>query len=226
MSLKELERINEEIVNCRKCPRLVEYRERIAKEKVRRFKNWKYWGKPITSFGNVHARLVLIGLAPAAHGGNRTGRIFTGDSSGDWVFKALYEVGLANKPKSISRDDGLEVYKTFITAALKCVPPKNRPTREELENCSKFLRRELDLLKNAKVVIVLGRIAFDSYLRYLKSRGYQVNFKFKHFGIYKFNKITLITSYHPSRQNTQTGKLKWNDWLKVFKEAKRIILET
>src|SRR5438094_4855026 len=148
----------DEIIECRRCPRLVEYREEVARMKVRRFRDWEYWGRPVPSFGPVSARLLVIGLAPAAHGGNRTGRIFTGDRSGDWLYRALHRFGFANQPTSTHRNDGLQLITTYVTAAARCAPPDNKPTKEEFENCRPYLVRELQLLGLARVVVALGRM--------------------------------------------------------------------
>jgi len=211
--------LRDRIINCKKCPRLIAYIKEVAKNKPKRYKNWEYWSKPIPGFGDLKARILIIGLAPAAHGGNRTGRMFTGDSSGNWLIKALYELGYANQPYSVSLDDGLNLKDVYITACLRCAPPKNKPNRDELENCREYLEEELKILKEVKVVITLGRIAFDTFLKINKSP----KLKFKHGEKYKLGKYTLIVSYHPSRQNTQTGKLKWEDWLNIFKEATLIL---
>ncbi len=221
---KELEELNERIISCKKCPRLASYIKELAKNKPKRYKNWNYWAKPIPGFGDINAKLLIIGLAPAAHGGNRTGRMFTGDGSGEWLVKALYELGFANQPVSISRDDGLLLKDVYITASLRCAPPKNKPNRDELKNCRMYLREELSLLKNVKVVITLGRIAFENFLSIMRGKGYKIKLEFKHGENYRIGNYILIASYHPSRQNTQTGKLKWEEWLKVFKMAKENFL--
>lgn len=205
---------------CRACPRLVSYREQIARKKVRRFLDWEYWGRPLPGFGDLNAKLLVIGLAPAAHGGNRTGRMFTGDDSGNWLAKALNEIGFANKPVSDTKDDGLQLKGAYITAAARCAPPDNKPTREEIENCSRYLKEELQSLENLKVVLTLGKIAFDSYLKHLSLSEKP---KFKHGSVYKSKGFPiLIASYHPSRQNTQTKKLTWEMWIEVFKKVKEL----
>ena len=200
---------NHDVITCRRCPRLVEWREEVARVKRRAFRDCEYWGKPVPGFGDRNARVVIIGLAPGAHGSNRTGRMFTGDSSGDTLFAALHRVGFASQPTASSRDDGLVLNDTFITAVGRCVPPKNRPTREELANCRPFLARELALLPDARVVLALGRIAFDGYLRLLREQGHDIPaLKFAHHAVHTLpdGLPTLIASYHPSRQNTQTGR--------------------
>lgn len=211
--------LNKKITKCRKCPRLVEYISQVSTKKTKRFSSEQYWGKPLPSFGDINARLLIVGLAPAAHGGNRTGRMFTGDSSGDWLAKALYEFGFANKPTSLNIQDGYRLIDTYITASLHCAPPQNKPLKEELENCSVYLKEELSIMNNVKVIICLGKIAFDSCLKILKIRG----FKFSHGNIIRYENKTIISSYHPSKQNTQTGRLKWNKWSEIFSQAKEIL---
>ena len=176
-------------------------------------------GRPLTGFGDVKARLLVIGLAPAAHGGNRTGRMFTGDSSGDWVARVLFTFGFANKPSSQKIDDGLQLTDAYITASARCAPPENKPTREELDNCLPFLAEELKILQNVKVIICLGRIAFDTCCRLLDIK----HAKFSHGKKFTHEKFVVICSYHPSRQNTQTGRLTWNQWSSVFSDAKNIL---
>ncbi len=216
---KSLNQINKTIINCKKCPRLASYIRQVAKNKVKRFQSEKYWGKPVPGLGDPNAELLLVGLAPAAHGGNRTGRMFTGDSSGDWVAKVLYNHGFATKPTSEKVNDGFELIDTYITAAVRCAPPDNKPLKTEFENCSSFLREEFFILSKVKVIICLGKIAFDSCCKLLEIRGQ----KFSHGKLFTHGKWKIICSYHPSRQNTQTGRLKWQDWNKVFVKAKRIL---
>ena len=172
--MTELEKLQQRIIGCTRCPRLTEYRQDVARKKRRMYADWEYWGKPLPAFGDPNAQVVLLGLAPAAHGGNRTGRMFTGDRSGDWVFGALHRFGFAHQPESTHRGDGQSLKGAFITAALRCAPPKNKPLREELANCQPYLLRELDLLANVRVVVALGRIAFDAYLRLLREQGLPV----------------------------------------------------
>ncbi|RLJ70679.1 uracil-DNA glycosylase family 4 [Hydrogenivirga caldilitoris] len=226
--MHSLEGLNRKIVECQKCERLSTYIREVARKKVRRYADWEYWGKPLPGFGDPEAKLLIVGLAPAAHGGNRTGRMFTGDSSGDWLAKALYETGFANKPTSESRDDGLELKDAYITAVVRCAPPENKPTKEEMENCNGYLVEELKLLKNVKVILCLGSIALKGTLMALKDlypeaklKGIKSGrgLKYKPEGI----PYTLITSYHPSKQNTQTGRLKWEDWIRVFEEIKSLL---
>jgi uracil-DNA glycosylase len=202
--------LNSQIVACELCPRLVAYRQEIARTKRRAFMDWDYWGRPIPGFGDRKARLLIVGLAPAAHGGNRTGRMFTGDGSADTLMAALYRAGFANRPTSVSRDDGLELRDAFMTAVARCAPPDNKPTSQEQLSCRQYLAREWDLLSNVSVVLALGRIAFDGYLALLKERGVTVpRLTFRHGGVDTFEPPlpTLVASYHPSRQNTQTGRL-------------------
>jgi len=208
-SLKQVER---EVIACARCPRLVAYRCQIAEQKRRAYRDWEYWGKPVPGFGDPKARLLVIGLAPAAHGGNRTGRVFTGDSSGDLLYDTLYRTGFANQPQSVSRDDGLRLWGAYISAAARCAPPGNKPLPEEFRNCREYLEREIDLLREVRVVVALGKIAFDTYLTILRDRGLiasRAPFRFAHGAVYKFASPlpTLIACYHPSRQNTQTGRL-------------------
>lgn len=215
-----IEQLNREITTCNKCQRLVEYLGFVSRKKVRRHSGETYWGKPVPGFGDPDPGLLIIGLAPAAHGANRTGRMFTGDSSGNWLFRALYKTGFASKPESLSAGDGMKMKNVFITSSLHCAPPKNKPTKEELANCSLFLEKEMALFPNVKVVICLGHIAFDGFCSLVLRK----KLAFGHGNKYVIdNGIVLISSYHPSRQNTQTGRLKWMPWLSVFKEAKKYL---
>jgi uracil-DNA glycosylase len=215
------------IVECRKCPRLVQWRERVAREKVKRHRTEKYWGRPVPALGNPDASLIIIGLAPAAHGGNRTGRLFTGDRSGDWLFEAMHNFGFANQPTSISRDDGLKLHNALMTAALRCAPPHNKPLPEEMDNCRVYLRQELQLLGSKRVVVLLGLIAFRAYFRAWREIGGHMPLlspKFSHGAEYVLpEKITVIASYHPSRQNTQTGRLTRAMFHQIFQRAREIL---
>ena len=224
---KDFLSLEREIVECRRCPRLVEWRERVAREKVRRFRSETYWGRPVPAFGAPDATLVVIGLAPAAHGGNRTGRIFTGDRSGDWLYEALYQFGFANQPKSVSVDDGLIVNDCLITAVVRCAPPDNKPLPEEANNCREYLHLELQLASRKRIVIALGRIAFDAFLKIRQAAEEQPAYPkpvFRHGGEWDLPEgITLIASYHPSQQNTQTGKLTRPMFHQVFRRARGIL---
>jgi len=216
-----LDELNKIIIDCTLCSRLVKYREEVARKKVKRFIGWTYWGRPLPGLGDEKAELLIVGLAPAAHGGNRTGRMFTGDSSGDWLIKALYEMGFANQPNSIHKDDGLKLRNCYIAAVARCAPPKNRPLSSELKNCQRYLITELILLKNLRVILCLGRISFDWTLRAIRQLYPNLNTKnllFKHGARYKLKgtQYTLYVSYHPSRQNTQTGRMTWNMWIDTF----------
>ena len=218
--------LNADIVACTRCPRLVEYREKVAREKRRAYRACEYWGKPVPAFGDPDARVLILGLAPGAHGSNRTGRPFTGDASGKFMFPVLYETGFANQPNATDREDGLRLKDIFITAAIRCAPPGNKPLPQELANCAPYLDREVQGLKNMKVVVALGRIGFDAYLNYLKRNGQPMNRKtyvFRHGAKYELPEgKTLLASYHPSNQNTQTGKLTRPMFVAIFKEAARI----
>jgi uracil-DNA glycosylase family 4 len=219
--------LQQEIVQCRLCPRLVEWRERVAREKVLRFRDQEYWGRPLPSFGKPDASLLIIGLAPAAHGGNRTGRMFTGDRSGDWLYEALYRYGFANQPSSLHSNDGLELLNCLITAAVRCAPPDNKPAPSELDNCRRYLRQELEWTEQKKVIIVLGQIALNAFLKAWRQTGASPPgelIKFRHGGEWKLSSsLTLISSYHPSQQNTQTGRLTRPMFHEIFKRAREIL---
>jgi len=217
--MKSIESLNKKIVRCKKCPRLAVYIRDVAKNKVRRFKDEKYYGKPLSGFGDINAKLLIVGLAPAAHGGNRTGRMFTGDSSGDWVTKVMYEHGFASIPSSLNKDDGLILYNAYITAAVRCAPPQNKPTRDEMENCFVYLQDELKILKNISVILCLGKIAFDATCKLLQIKPE----KFGHNKVFAYDNYQILTSYHPSKQNTQTGRLTWKQWSAVFTKARRLV---
>jgi len=203
--------LNEEIVSCRKCPRLVKYREKVAREKRRAYRDWEYWGKPVPGFGDAQAGLLILGLAPAAHGANRTGRMFTGDRSGDFLYAALHKAGFANQPVSLNREDSLKLNQAYISAACRCAPPGNKPLPREVSNCRAYLERELEILK-PKAVLALGKIAWDAYLEILKQRGIIISrapYKFAHGAEADLAPGTprLFAVYHPSQQNTQTGRV-------------------
>jgi uracil-DNA glycosylase family 4 len=214
----------DEVVACTACPRLVAHRREMSRVKRRAYRDWEYWGKPVPPFGDPGARLLIIGLAPAAHGGNRTGRMFTGDRSGDYLYRALYETGFASQSASLSRDDGLTLTDAYITAAVRCAPPDNRPSREEFQTCRRYLERELVLLKNLTCVVALGKLAFDTYLGILRDQGVirsRTPFVFGHNVRYAIpGAPVLIGSYHPSQQNTSTGKLTADMLRKVFESAR------
>jgi len=215
--------LNGEIAECRTCPRLVEHRERIAVEKRRAFLDCRYWGKPVPSLTSKNKELLILGLAPAAHGANRTGRMFTGDRSGDFLFETLFRFGFCTQPESRDREDGLQLVNTHISAAIHCAPPGNKPLPGELENCRGYLRRELLLLRNSRVVVVLGGIALKAYVTAREELGWPVSKprpKLHHGKVYELeDKTTLITSYHPSQQNTQTGRLTREMFDQVFATA-------
>ena len=223
-----LEKINREIVACRKCPRLVKYREEVAREKRRAFREWEYWGKPLPGFGDPHASLLILGLAPAAHGGNRTGRVFTGDRSGDFLYRALYRAGFANQETSTHRGDGLALKDAYIAATLRCAPPANKPLPGELKNCRPYFERELAILR-PRAVLALGAIAMRAYLALLKERGEIASlaeYPFRHGASYQLpgNLPRLFASYHPSQQNTFTGKLTEKMFEKVFRDIAEFLV--
>jgi uracil-DNA glycosylase len=202
--------LRRDVVSCRRCPRLVEWRERVARERRAAFADWVYWGRPVPGFGDRRARILLVGLAPAAHGGNRTGRIFTGDRSGDFLFDAVYRCGLSNQPTSVSKDDGLELRGLYVAAVNRCCPPGNRPTPEERDNCLPYLVREIALLERLKVLVALGSFAWDGALRALQRLGHpglRPRPRFGHGTEVRVGPCVLIGTFHPSQQNTFTGKL-------------------
>jgi len=224
----ELEKLQRAVVQCKKCPRLIAYLQEVSLHKPKRYRDWDYWSKPLPSFGDPNARLLIVGLAPAAQGGNRTGRMFTGDRSGEWLFGALHRFGFANQTRSISRDDGFTLTDCYITATIRCAPPKNKPLPDEIENCRSYLLKELDLLKKVKVIVPLGQIAFAQTLRSLRLKGYDIpSLSFGHGKLYLISKgrklrtITLITTYHPSQQNTQTGRLTREMFHRIFRMVQR-----
>jgi uracil-DNA glycosylase len=222
---RSLKQVNAAIVVCEKCPRLRAYCAAVAQEKRRAFREQVYWGKPLPGFGDAAARVLIVGLAPAAHGGNRTGRMFTGDRSGDFLYAALHRAGLANQPIALSRDDGLQLIDAYIAAAGRCAPPDNQPTREELDNCRPYLIEELRLLKNVRVIVALGKIAFDNVLAALADRDVEIpkpRPAFGHAAEYQIDRYTLIASYHPSQRNTQTGLLTPPMFDRVFTRARAL----
>ena len=222
-----LRMVQASVVACRQCPRLVAHRERVSREKVRRYREEEYWGKPIPGFGDPDARLLIVGLAPAAHGGNRTGRIFTGDRSGDFLYRALHRSGFANQPWSRNREDGLRLRDCYITAAVRCAPPGNKPTPEELATCRSYLVEEIRLLRKVQVVIGLGRIAFEAFLRAWVQAGRDLPASRPAFGHGAMAElpggVLLLASYHPSQQNTQTGRLTSAMFQRVFTRAHRAL---
>jgi uracil-DNA glycosylase len=223
-----LELLQQEIMACQRCPRLRQHCSEVATVKRRAYRDQEYWGRPVPAFGDPEARLLILGLAPGAHGSNRTGRMFTGDASGVILYRALHKSGFASQEESVSREDGMVLRDAFITASARCAPPGNKPTPEELRNCRPYLEQELDLLKDLKVVVALGKIAFDTYLDILKTRGViksRAAFVFGHnreFVTAKGQPL-LISSYHPSQQNTSTGKLTEKMLIDVFKKANKRI---
>jgi uracil-DNA glycosylase family 4 len=221
--------LTNEIVRCRRCARLVAWREKVAEEKRRAFMDWEYWGRPVPGYGDRSARLLIIGLAPAAHGANRTGRMFTGDSSGNTLAEAMHRAGFANQAASVDREDGLLLQGAFLTAVGRCAPPKNKPAADELRNCREYLRREIELLPSVEVVMVLGKFAFDGYLEVLRECGVDLpSLKFTHGAWFEFDPPLpqLAVSYHPSRQNTQTGRLTREMFDEVFSRIRRYIQES
>jgi len=221
--------VNRAIVACTRCPRLRAYCERVAREKKREFSDWEYWGKPVPGLGDPQARLLVVGLAPAAHGANRTGRMFTGDSSGNWLYQALYRYGFASQPTAVARDDGLKLTDCYISAVARCAPPGNKPTLAELERCRPYLEAELRLLQRLRVVVTLGRVAHDGWL---KAAGWWTRLAprerpaFAHGAVATLPDGTmLLSSYHPSRQNTNTGKLTRPMWHAVFRKARQLVGE-
>ncbi len=222
-----LNRLNARIVRCRRCPRLVDHREAVAAAPPRRFRGQPYWARPLPGFGDPRARLLLVGLAPAAHGGNRTGRMFTGDESGNWLYRALHEAGFATQPTSLHRDDGLRLHDAYITATIRCAPPANRPQPDEMANCEPYLLEELSLLRRVRVVVGLGRIGWRAYLVARRALGLPVPVPmpvFGHNAVAKFpDGVALIASYHPSQQNTFTGKLTRAMLSDVFVTARKLL---
>ncbi len=221
-NLLELER---EVISCRRCPRLVAWREEVARVKRASYAGEEYWGRPLPGFGDPGARVLVLGLAPAAHGGNRTGRIFTGDRSGDWLFGSMYRTGFANQPTSVSRDDGLTLRGAYVTAAVRCAPPANRPLPSERDNCLPYAARELSLLESVSVIVTLGSFAWDAALRVMRALGEPVprpRPKFGHGTTAEVGRFTLLGSFHPSQQNTFTGKLTEPMIDAVFERAKQL----
>ncbi len=220
-----LSQLNSEIVKCSKCSRLVKFRKKILKNKRKQFINQKYWAKPITGFGDKSGKVLFVGLAPAAHGGTRTGRVFTGDQSSDFLYKCLYKANISNQPTSLHVNDGLKLNNAYITTALKCVPPEDKPSRGELHNCFNFFDREINNLKNLKVIVALGKIAFDTCIYFYKiNYNFYDKVKFKHNKMYKLtNGIILVGCYHPSPRNVNTGRINENKMTNLFKKILKLI---
>ena len=224
MSAGALGQVSAEIVRCRACPRLVDWRERVAREKTARFAEQEYWGRPVPGFGDPAARILVVGLAPAAHGGNRTGRIFTGDRSGDFLFASMHRAGLANRPTSVSLDDGLRLRGAYVAAVNRCAPPGNRPTPVERDTCLPFLRREIEALERLRVVVALGAFAWDGVLRALAELGHRARPRprFGHAAEAEVGPFAILACFHPSQQNTFTGKLTPEMLDAVFARAKEL----
>ena len=229
--MQALEILNRRIIACHKCPRLVEYRAEVARVKRRAYRDWDYWAKPVPGFGDPRARLLLVGLAPGAHGANRTGRVFTGDSSGVFLYKAMYDTGFASQPTSVSRDDGLTLIDAYITGAVRCAPPDNKPLPQELRNCSAWFDEEVALLPRLRVFVCLGKIAFDGVMSHLVRSGrleWRAGFTFAHGAEFTVPaqegkaQWRVLASYHPSLQNTNTGRLTRPMFLKIFQRAREL----
>ena len=220
-----LSNLNNSIIKCNKCSRLVEFRKKIAKNKRKQYLDQTYWAKPITGFGDKSAKILFVGLAPAAHGGTRTGRVFTGDKSSEFLYKCLHKVKISNQPTSTHIDDGLKLNNAYITTALKCVPPEDKPTSEELHNCFNFFDKEINNLKNLKVIVALGKIAFDACVSFYKTNyNFSDKIKFQHNQIYHLtNKILLVGCYHPSPRNVNTGRIDEKKMTKLFKKVLRLV---
>jgi uracil-DNA glycosylase family 4 len=225
--MQALNVLNERITQCARCPRLVAHRETIARAKRRQYREWTYWGRPVPGFGDPGAALLVLGLAPAAHGGNRTGRVFTGDRSGDWLYEALHRHGFASQARSEHRADGLTLKNCYVAAAVRCAPPENKPTPDEFDACREYLLEELRLLSRLRVVIALGKIAFDQYVKTCRRAGRPVSApapRFRHGAVIRLPwGVTLLGSYHPSQQNTFTGRLTRPMFHRVFKIARRLV---
>ncbi len=218
-------KLNKTIIKCNKCPRLVKFRKKISKEKRKQYIHETYWGKPITGFGDLNAKILFVGLAPAAHGGTRTGRVFTGDKSSDFLYKCLYNANISNQSTSRYWNDGLKLKKAFITTALKCVPPGDKPLKIELDNCFNFFNQEINKLKNLKVIVALGKIAFDACVYFYKSNyNFLDKIKFGHDTVYKLpNNILLVGCYHPSPRNVNTGRINEKKMTNLFKKTLKLV---
>lgn len=215
----DLDSIRRDILACTKCPRLYQYIREVARTKTKRFASQTYHGRPLPGFGDPKAKMLVVGLAPAAHGGNRTGRMFTGDSSADWLMRAMHKYGFASIPTSVSADDGLVLRDAYVTAAARCAPPQNRPAASELSSCAPYLRREMEVLSGVRLVLCLGRVAHLAICRTLGAKPG----KFGHLRLFSHGRLHILTSYHPSRQNTQTGRLSWDEWDGVFAKARELL---
>ena len=223
--INKLEKLNRSIIKCKKCSRLVKFREKISKNKRKQYINEKYWGKPITGFGDLKGKILFVGLAPAAHGGTRTGRVFTGDRSSDFLYKCLYKVKISNQSTSDNINDGLKLKNAFITTALKCVPPGDKPEIKELNNCSNFFNQEINNLKNLTVIVALGKVAFDTCVYfYKKNHNLNKKFNFGHGQIYTLpNNIKLVGCYHPSPRNVNTGRINLVKMSNLFRKVLNLI---
>jgi uracil-DNA glycosylase family 4 len=225
--LSPLDKLNQEIIACTRCPRLIAHCQKIGREKRRAYREWEYWAKPVPGWGDQKGRVLILGLAPGAHGSNRTGRPFTGDGSGHFFYRMLHKTGFASQASSLHRDDGLQLKDAYITAAVHCAPPGNKPTPLEIANCSGHVEQEIKLLANVRVVLVLGRIAFDAYLNFLKRQGLlgsKAGFVFAHGAHYRLpDGRTLLCSFHPSLQNTNTGRLTEKMMVDVLKKARKLL---
>ena len=219
------DKLNKAITKCNKCPRLVKFRKKISKEKRKQYMHETYWGKPITGFGDSNGKILFVGLAPAAHGGTRTGRVFTGDKSSDFLYKCLHNANISNQPTSIHLNDGLKLKNAFITTALKCVPPGDKPLKIELDNCFSFFNQEINKLKNLKVIVALGKIAFDACSYFYQSNyNFLKKIKFGHDTIYKLpNNILLVGCYHPSPRNVNTGRIDEEKMTNLFKKIQKLV---
>ena len=221
----EFKKLRNKIITCRKCSRLVKFQKKIVKEKRKQFQNEKYWGKPITGFGDRNGKILFVGLAPAAHGGTRTGRVFTGDKSSEFLYKCLYNAKISNQSTSTHINDGLRLKKAFITTALKCVPPEDKPLKKELDQCFKYFNQEINFLKNLKVIVALGKIAFDACKYFYKSNyNFNENIKFEHNKVFKLpNNILLIGCYHPSPRNVNTGRINEKKMTNLFLKVLKLV---
>lgn len=217
-----ISQLNNKIIKCRSCTRLINFRKKILKKKRKKYINEQYWGKPITGFGDINGEMLFVGLAPAAHGGTRTGRVFTGDKSSDFLYKCLFKANISNQINSDHINDGLKLKNAYITAALKCVPPEDKPLKKELDNCSNFFDNEIELLKNLKVIVCLGKIAFDACKYFYKKKiNLDQKIKFGHGKIYSLkNGIKLVGCYHPSPRNVNTGRINENKMVRLFQKIK------